>query len=57
MKKNDELTLEIERFAGESGIAHQDGMTLFVEGALPGEQVQAHVQKVEKQVSNYGKDH
>lgn len=48
LKKNDELTLTIERFGGEMGIAHQDGMTLFVEGALPGETVIARAQRVEK---------
>lgn len=48
LKKNDELTLEIERFGGEMGIAHLDGMTLFVQGALPGEKVTARAQRVEK---------
>lgn len=48
LKKNDELTLEIERFGGEMGIAHLDGMTLFVQGALPGERVVARVQRAEK---------
>jgi len=48
MKKNDELTLAIERFGGEMGIAHLDGMTLFVQGALPGEKVIARAQRVEK---------
>ena len=48
LKKNDELTVSIERFGGEMGIAHQEGMTLFVEGALPGETVRARAQRVEK---------
>ena len=48
LRKNDELTLTIERFGGEMGIAHLDGMTLFVQGALPGETVLARAQKVEK---------
>ena len=48
LKKNDEVTLEIERFGGEMGIAHLDGITLFVQGALPGEQVVARAQRVEK---------
>ena len=48
LRKNDELTVEIERFGGEMGIAHLDGMTLFVQGALPGETVVARAQKVEK---------
>lgn len=48
LRKNDELTVAIERFGGEMGIAHLEGMTLFVESALPGETVLARVQKVEK---------
>ena len=48
LKKNDELTLTIERFGGEMGIAHLDGMTLFVQDALPGETVLARAQRVEK---------
>ena len=48
LKKNDELTLTIERFGGEMGIAHLEGMTLFVQGALPGEKVIARAQRVEK---------
>lgn len=48
LKKNDELTVEIERFGGEMGIAHLAGMTLFVQGALPGETVLARAQRVEK---------
>ena len=48
LKKNDEITIEIEKFGGEMGIAHLDGMTLFVQNALPGERVLARAQKVEK---------
>ena len=48
LRKNDELTVEIERFGGEAGIAHWEGMTLFVAGALPGERVTARAQRVEK---------
>ena len=48
LKKNDQVTVEIEKFGSECGIAHLDGMTLFVLGALPGEKVTARVQKVEK---------
>lgn len=48
LKKNDQITVEIERFGSECGIAHLGGMTLFVLGALPGEKVIARVQKVEK---------
>ena len=46
LRKNDEITVEIERFGGEMGIAHLEGMTLFVQGALPGETVVARAQKV-----------
>ena len=48
LRKNDEITVTIERFGGDMGIAHLEGMTLFVQGALPGEQVLARAQKVEK---------
>lgn len=48
LRKNDELTVQIERFGGEAGIAHLEGMTLFVEDALPGETVTARAQRVEK---------
>ena len=48
LRKNDEISVTIERFGGEMGIAHLEGMTLFVQGALPGEQVLARAQKVEK---------
>ncbi len=48
LRKNDEITVKIERFGGEMGIAHLEGMTLFVQGALPGETVLARAHKVEK---------
>lgn len=48
LRKNDEVTVTIERFAGEAGLAHLDGLTLFVQGALPGEKVIARAQKIEK---------
>ena len=48
LRKNDEITVAVERFGGEMGIAHLEGQTLFVQGALPGETVVARVQKVEK---------
>ncbi len=48
MKKNDILTLDIERLGGEAGIAHADGLTVFVQNALPGEMVRAQIQKVAK---------
>ena len=48
LRKNDEITVTVERFGGEMGIAHLDGLTMFVQGALPGETVTARAQKVEK---------
>ena len=48
LRKNDEVTVQVERFGGEMGIAHLEGQTLFVQGALPGETVVARAQKVEK---------
>ncbi len=51
MKKNDQIEVEIERLGGESGIAHQDGLTLFVQNALPGERVLAQALKVDKRVA------
>lgn len=49
MKKNDELTLEIEDMGvhGE-GIGHVDGYALFVKGALPGETVLVRLTKLNK---------
>ena len=35
LRKNDEVTVQVERFGGEMGIAHLEGQTLFVQGALP----------------------
>jgi len=48
IRKNDEIEITVERFGGEMGIAHLEGMTLFVQGALPGERVLARAQRVEK---------
>ncbi len=47
--KNQELTVTIEDLTYEGmGVAKVDGYPLFVDGALPGEQVVAHVTKAEK---------
>ena len=49
MQKNDDLTLKIDDLTTSgSGIGRVDGMAVFVEGALPGETVKAHVIKVKK---------
>ena len=50
MKKNDLIEIDIEKFAGESGLTHLDGVTLFVSGALPGERVQARLEKLQKNI-------
>lgn len=52
ISKNDEVLLEIDGYghSGE-GIGHVDGYTLFVQGAIPGEQVRVRVVKAKK---NYG---
>ncbi len=44
IKKNDELLLDIESLgANGEGVAHFNGATIFVQRALPGEQVLAHI--------------
>lgn len=49
MKKNDKLELTIEDLTYEGlGVAKVDGYPLFLENALPGERVRAHVLKVGK---------
>lgn len=47
VRKNDDLTLTIDALTSEGqGIGRVDGFAIFVPGALPGEQVRAHVIKV-----------
>ena len=47
--KNQELTVEIQDLTYEGmGVAKVDGYPLFVDGALPGEKVVAHITKAEK---------
>lgn len=48
MKKNDVVELEIQRLGGENGIAFSDGLTVFVRNALPGEKVEARIERVQK---------
>ena len=48
IRKNDIVRLTIEKFGGENGIGHIDGLTVFVRNALPGETVEARVEKVQK---------
>ncbi len=49
MKKNDSLQLSIEDLNSEGlGVAHADGMVLFVKDAIPGDVAQVCVTKVKK---------
>lgn len=49
MKLQDEILLNIESIAlSGDGIAREEGVVFFVEGALPGEKVKAQITKVEK---------
>ncbi|MBQ8136946.1 MAG: class I SAM-dependent RNA methyltransferase, partial [Clostridia bacterium] len=48
MQKNEVRTIRIEKLAGEMGLAHVDGMAVFVKNALPGETVEARIEKVQK---------
>ncbi len=48
IRKNDVLRLTVEKLGGEFGIAHVEGLIVFVRGALPGETVDARVEKVQK---------
>ncbi|MEW6080113.1 MAG: 23S rRNA (uracil(1939)-C(5))-methyltransferase RlmD [Thermodesulfobacteriota bacterium] len=44
IRRGDEVTLDIESLAfGGRGIARVDGLTVFVEGALPGDSVRARI--------------
>ncbi len=49
MKKNDEITIDITDIgsAGE-GIGHFEGMTYFVNGAIPGDTIRAGITKLKK---------
>ena len=49
MQKNQLVELEITDLSYEAmGVAHLDGMTIFVNNALPGEVVEAKILKVKK---------
>ena len=49
LRKNQELTVLVESVDGQmQGVAHADGQTLFIPGALRGETVRAAVTKCEK---------
>lgn len=50
VQKNDEVVMDIIGLTHDGeGVGRADGFTLFVQGALPGEQVRALVLKVKKQ--------
>lgn len=52
MKTNDELIVTIDNFDHQGrGIARVNGMTVFVEGALPKEQVKIKIVKVKKKIA------
>ena len=49
LKKNDEIQLNIEAMTSEgSAVAHFGGMAVFVRGAVPGDELIAHIIKVSK---------
>ena len=48
IRKNEQLELDILRYAGASGFAQHEGMAVFTENALPGERVKALVVKTQK---------
>ena len=49
LKKNDEIKLHIEAMTSEgSAVSHYDGMAVFVRGAVPGDEIIAHIIKVSK---------
>ncbi|MBR2101002.1 MAG: 23S rRNA (uracil(1939)-C(5))-methyltransferase RlmD [Eubacterium sp.] len=49
LKKNDEIKLNIEAMTSEgSAVSHWEGMAVFVRGAVPGDEILAHIIKVSK---------
>ena len=49
MKKNDILTAGIDGYTSDgAGVAHADGMAVFVPGTIRGETVRLHILKVQK---------
>lgn len=52
MKKNDIITLTIDGFGMEGeGVAHFDGVTVFIPFSLPGEKVEVKILKVAKSIA------
>lgn len=49
IKKNDEIKLNIEAMTSEgSAVGHYDGIAVFVRGAVPGDEITAHIIKTSK---------
>ena len=49
MNKNDQLTVEIDGYTSEgAGVAHAEGMAVFVPGTIAGERAQVQLLKVKK---------
>lgn len=49
LKKNDEIKLHIEAMTSEgSAVSHYNGIAVFVRGAVPGDELIAHIIKVSK---------
>ena len=49
LKKNEEILLSVDDMGKDGeGIAHWDGYTFFIKGALPGERVRSRVMKLRK---------
>lgn len=49
LKKNQEITLTIDGYTSDgAGVGKVDGMAVFVPGTIAGEQVTAHIIKVNK---------
>lgn len=49
IKKNDEIKLNIEAMTSEgSAVGHYDGLAVFVRGAVPGDEIIAHIIKKSK---------
>lgn len=49
LSKNQEIELSVEALSAEgSGVAHVDGMAVFVQGGVPGDRLLVHIIKVKK---------
>lgn len=49
LKKNDDIQLHIEAMTSEgAAVGHYDGIAVFVRGAVPGDEIIAHIIKVSK---------